>query len=75
MGYRLAIIRPEAEKMGYFYTVWKIHDFSVTQILREVNFGESRSCKTAIFAISGALNFDDLVNFSLQKVQKSIKKI
>ena len=33
------------------------------QILREINF-----------AISGALNFVDLVNFSLQKVQKFIKK-
>ena len=28
-------------------TVWKFQDFSVTQILREINFGECRSSKTA----------------------------
>ena len=54
---------------------WLLHsqDFSVTQILREINFGESRSSKIANFAIFGALNFVDLVNFSLQKVQKFTK--
>ena len=31
-------------------------EFSVTQIFREINFGESRSAKTAVFAISEALN-------------------
>ena len=49
------------------------HDFSVTQILREITFGESTTSKTAIFAISGALNFVNLVNFNLQKVEKFIK--
>ena len=51
---------------------WLLHsqDFSVTQILREINFGESRSSKIAIFAIFGAF---DLVHFSFQKVQKFIK--
>ena len=34
-------------------TVWKFQDFSIIQILCEINFGESRSSKTAIF---GALN-------------------
>ena len=34
-------------------TVWKFQDFSVIQILREINFGESRSSKTAVFAILG----------------------
>ena len=29
-------------------TVWKFHDFSVTQILREIKFGDSRSAKSAI---------------------------
>ena len=51
------------------FTVWKFHDFSVTQILREINFGESRSSENAVFAIHWAQN---LVNFSLQKVQKFI---
>ena len=48
---------------GYVYTVWKFQDFSIAQILREINFGDSRSAKSAVFAIFGALNFVDLVNF------------
>ena len=36
-----------------YFTVWKIQDFSITQILREINFGEIRSAKTAVFAIFG----------------------
>ena len=35
------------------YTVWKIQDFSITQISRKINFGEIRSAKTAVFAIFG----------------------
>ena len=31
----------------FHYTVWTFHDFSVILILREINFGESRSSKTA----------------------------
>ena len=54
-------------------TVWKFQDFSVTQVLREINFGEPRSIKTAIFAVLGALNFVDLVDFSLPKEQKFLK--
>ena len=50
--------------------MWNFQDFSVTQIFREINFGESRSSKPAIFDIFRALNFVDLVNFSLQKVEK-----
>ena len=42
-------------------------------ILREINFVDSRSAKTANFAILGALNFVNLVNTTLQKVQKFIK--
>ena len=55
------------------FTVWKFQDFSITQILREINFGEIRSAKTAVFAIFGTLNFVNLVNYSLQKVQKFLK--
>ena len=36
----------------------KWQDFSVTQILREINFGDSRSAKSAILNNSQALNFD-----------------
>ena len=28
------------------YTVWKFLDFSITQILREINFGDSASVKS-----------------------------
>ena len=40
--------------------VWKLKDFSATQILREVNFGESRSAKSVILTNLEALamNFD-----------------
>ena len=53
-------------------TVWKLLDFYVIQILREITFGESKSFKTAVFAIFGPLDFLYLVNLSLQKVQKWI---
>ena len=39
------------------YTVWKFQDFSVIQILREINLGESRSSETAILTIFRVLNF------------------
>ena len=51
----------------------EILGFSVTQILCEINFGESKSLKSAIFAILRALNYVDMVNFSLQRVQKLTK--
>ena len=51
----------------------KISEFSVSQILCEINFGESRSIETGIIAILGALTFVNFVNISLQKVQKFIK--
>ena len=44
--------------------VLKFQDFSVFQISCEINFGESRTSKT--------LNFVDLIDFGLQKVQNSI---
>ena len=38
--------------------MWKFYDFSITQILREVNFGDSRSVKSAILPHLQVLNFD-----------------
>ena len=67
--YLAAVMKSEKTSI----TVWKFQDFSVIQILREINFGHSRSCETAILAIFGALNFANLVNFRLQKVLKFIK--
>ena len=40
-----------------YFTVWKFHDFCITQILREINFEDSRSAKSAILTHSQALNF------------------
>ena len=53
--------------------VWKFHDFSVTQILREINFGESRYVdvlKMPFLPILWALHFGNLVDFSLPKSAK-----
>ena len=49
---------------------WKLHDLSVTQILREINFGETRSCKITFYAI-----FVNFVNFSLPRFLKKKIKI
>ena len=43
----LRVILPKREVSNF--TVWKFHDFSITQILREINFGDSRSAKSAMF--------------------------
>ena len=51
-------------------TVWKFQDFPVTQILREINFQESRRSETAVFAIFRVLNFVNLVNCRLSKSAK-----
>ena len=42
--------------------MWNVQDSSVSQILREINSIEFRNPKTAVFAISGALNFVELEN-------------
>ena len=34
------------------------HDFSITQIICEINFGDSTSTKCAILTLLEALNFD-----------------
>ena len=54
------------------HTVWKFQDFPVIQILREINYGECRSCNTAVFATFWAFESSNLVNFSLLKVHKFI---
>ena len=72
MAYTLRLLTRQF-RFGSLYTMWKFQDFSVMQILRQINFGESRSSESAFFAIFRALTFLILVNFSLQKVQKFIK--
>ena len=39
-------------------TVWKFHNFPITQILREIKFEDSRRQKSALFTDLEALNFD-----------------
>jgi len=54
--------------------MWKFHDFSITQILREIKYGGSRSSKNAVFfSIFEAMNFINLINISIQRVQKWLK--
>jgi len=48
-------------------------DFYITQILREISFGECKASINVVFAIFGAMYFDNLVILSLQKVQKFTK--
>ena len=57
----------------YFYavTVWKFQDFSITQILREINLGGRRSSKTAVLAILGALKINILVISAFRKCKNS----
>ena len=38
--------------------MWKFQDFSITQILREIKFGNYTSAKSAILTHLEALNFD-----------------
>ena len=51
------------------YTVWKLHDFSVTQILREINYEEPIISKTTIFANFVAVN---VVNLAVIEMRKSM---
>ena len=39
-------------------TVWKLHNFPVTQILREIKVGKFRVSKTTTLKDFRALNFD-----------------
>ena len=61
----------ENKKNGNIVTVWKFHDYSITHILREINFGDSRSAKSAIFAILEALIFD-FQEFSVTQILREI---
>ena len=54
-------------------TVWKFHDFSITQILREINYGDYRSANSAVLTHLGALIFD--FNAFLQFLKGEIYQI
>ena len=53
----------------------KLHDFSNTQILREINFGDSRNAEYAILTHLEALNFDfyEFLHFLKAENSKSTK--
>ena len=51
-------------------TVWKFHNFSITEILREIRFWYSRSAKSAIFTYLEALKLI-LINFWGSRSAKS----
>ena len=63
------MLNPDYIQNTFLLTLWKFQDISITQILREINFEDSRSAKSNIFAILGALTFVNVVDFSLQNVQ------
>ena len=46
------------EIFRHIFTVWKFQDFSIIHILREINFEDSKSAKSAILTHLEALNFD-----------------
>ena len=47
--------------------MWKFHNFSVTHISCEINFGDSKIKKSAILIHLAALNFDldEFLHFSM----------
>ena len=49
--------------------MWKSKNFSATQILREINFGDPGSEKSAIFTHLKALNLDLYEFFHFQKAE------
>ena len=48
--------------------MWKFANFSITQILREINFGDSRSAKAALLTHLEAPDFGFLGLFAVCEV-------
>jgi len=65
------MIRKTKTNIVYICTEWKFHDFSFTQILREIKFGDFRSAKSAI---STHLDFYEYLHFLKVEIDQ-IKKI
>ena len=60
----------------YSQTVWKFHNFAITQILREINFWDSKSAKLAILTHLEALKFEFyLFLYFLKAANDQISKI
>ena len=56
-------------------TVWKFHRFYITQTLRKINFGLSRSAKSTILTHLEALNFDfyEFLHFLKDEIYQTTK--
>ena len=57
------------------FTVWYFHDFSITQILREINVGDSKSAISANLTHLEALTFDfydfwHFLEFEIHQINK-----
>ena len=54
-------------------TVWKCHDFSIAQILHEINFWDSRSAKYFILTHLEARNcgFNEFLHFLKAEISQS----
>ena len=52
----------KSKEAPMLHTVWRCQDFTVIQILREINFGECRASKTAVLAIYGVLLIQECRN-------------
>ena len=61
--------------ISYLVTVCKFHEFSITQILREINFRESGSAKSAVLTNLEALNFEfyEFLHFLNAKIYQITK--
>ena len=72
---RFRNFRRQSAQVSIDHTVLKFHDFSITQILREINFGNSRSAKCAILKHSEVLNYDfyELLHFLMADIYQTNK--
>ena len=53
----------------------EIHDFSITQILREINFEECRSAKSVISTHLEALNFVNQQNSAPKAAKMAVSEL
>ena len=58
------------EIKDFCITMWKFKDFSTTQILREINFEDFRSAKSAILTHLEALNFCTFLRAEIYQIDK-----
>jgi len=64
-----AVLGPQFGKSSNLLAEWKFHDFTVTQLLREINFWDSRSAKFGISTHFEALNLDFYEFLNLLKAE------